>query len=100
MPLLLVVEDNPTNADMLIRRLKRVGFDSAWAKNGEEAIEMAERLGPALIVMDLRLPVMDGYEATRRIKRSHMNRTPIIALTAHALTEDHQKATDAGCDDY
>lgn len=100
MTLLLVVEDNPMNADMLMRRLKRVGFDSAWAKNGIEAIDMAERLGPTLILMDLSLPEMDGYEASRHIKKGLMQKTPIIALTAHALTEDYQKAIDAGCDDY
>lgn len=100
MTLLLVVEDNQMNADMLMRRLKRIGFDSAWARDGNEAIEMAERLAPSLILMDLSLPVMDGYEASRRIKASLMSNTPIIALTAHALTEDHQKALDAGCDDY
>ncbi|HLD68593.1 MAG TPA: response regulator [Pseudomonas sp.] len=100
MPLLLVVEDNEMNADMLMRRLNRKGFQTAWAVNGLQALEMVEQLKPALILMDLSLPEMDGYQAARIIKGGPQGQTPIIALTAHALLEDQQKALDAGCDDY
>jgi len=99
-PMLLVVEDNEMNADMLMRRLNRQGFKTAWAVNGMQALEMVERLKPALILMDLSLPEMDGYQATRIIKSGPLSNTPIIALTAHALVEDQQKALNAGCDDY
>jgi len=98
--LLLVVEDNEMNADMLIRRLKRKGFETAWAVNGLQALEMLEQLRPALILMDLSLPEMDGYQATRIIKSGPLRDIPVIALTAHALLEDQQKALSAGCDDY
>ncbi|MFZ3185246.1 MAG: response regulator [Pseudomonas sp.] len=100
MPLLLVVEDNEMNADMLMRRLNRKGFETAWAVNGVQALEMVEELKPALILMDLSLPEMDGYQAARIIKSGPRRNTPIIALTAHALLEDQQKALSAGCDDY
>lgn len=100
MPLLLVVEDNEMNADMLMRRLNRKGFQTAWAVNGLQALEMLEQLKPALILMDLSLPEMDGYQAARIIKNGPLAHTPIIALTAHALVEDQQKALSAGCDDY
>jgi two-component system cell cycle response regulator DivK len=98
--LLLVVEDNEMNADMLIRRLNRQGFQTAWAVNGLQALEMLEQLHPALILMDLSLPEMDGYQATRIIKGGPLRNIPVIALTAHALLEDQQKALSAGCDDY
>lgn len=100
MPLLLVVEDNEMNADMLMRRLNRKGFQTAWAVNGLQALEMLEQLKPALILMDLSLPEMDGYQAARIIKNGPLAQTPIIALTAHALVEDQHKALNAGCDDY
>lgn len=100
MPLLLVVEDNEMNADMLMRRLKRLGFNTAWAVNGVQALEMVEKFKPALVLMDLSLPEMDGYQATQIIKSGPLRNTPIIALTAHALLEDQQRALDAGCDDY
>lgn len=100
MSLLLIVEDNELNADMLIRRLKRKSFDTALAKTGIEAVEMVSRLNPALVLMDISLPEMDGYEATRLIRRNGFTGLPIIALTAHVLVEDRQKALDAGCDDY
>lgn len=100
MVLLLVVEDNEMNADMLIRRLQRKGFTTAWAVNGVQALDMLEKLKPALILMDLSLPEMDGYQATRIIKRGPWHDIPVIALTAHALLEDQQKALAAGCDDY
>src|SRR3990167_6221991 len=88
------------NADMLIRRLNRKGFQTAWAVNGLQALEMLEQLRPALILMDLSLPEMDGYQATRIIKSGPLRDIPVIALTAHALLEDQQKALSAGCDDY
>ena len=100
MALLLVVEDNEMNADMLLRRLNRKGFETAWAVNGVQALEMLEQLRPALILMDLSLPEMDGYQATRIIKSGPWRNIPVIALTAHALLEDQQKALTAGCDDY
>jgi CheY-like chemotaxis protein len=98
--LLLVVEDNEMNADMLLRRLKRQGFKTAWAVNGVHALDLLASLRPHLILMDLSLPEMDGYQATRIIKGGPLRRIPIIALTAHALLEDQQKALAAGCDDY
>ncbi|ABC30973.1 FOG: CheY-like receiver [Hahella chejuensis KCTC 2396] len=100
MTLLLIVEDNDMNADMLTRRLRRKGYEIALACDGGEAVTMAQECRPALILMDLSLPVMDGYEATRRIKESGRCDAPIIALTAHALSEDRDKALAAGCDDY
>lgn len=100
MTLLLVVEDNEMNADMLLRRLNRQGFKTAWAVNGVQALDLLESLRPNLILMDLSLPEMDGYQATRIIKGGPLRRIPIIALTAHALLEDQQKALAAGCDDY
>ena len=100
MSLLLIVEDNDLNADMLTRRLQRKGFDTALAKTGTDAVEMVSRLNPALVLMDISLPEMDGYEATRLIRRNGFTTLPIIALTAHALVEDRQKALDAGCNEY
>lgn len=100
MSLLLIVEDNDLNADMLTRRLKRKGFDTALAKTGTDAVEMVNRLHPALVLMDISLPEMDGYEAARLIRRNGFTGLPIIALTAHALVEDRQKALDAGCNEY
>lgn len=100
MSLLLIVEDNDLNADMLTRRLQRKGFDTALAKTGTDAVEMVNRLNPALVLMDISLPEMDGYEATRLIRRNGFTNLPIIALTAHALVEDRQKALDAGCNEY
>ncbi len=96
---ILLVEDNEMNRDMLSRRLKRKGYDIVFATDGEQAIAMAEQEQPALILMDMSLPVLDGWEATRRIKA--VNATmPVIALTAHAMAGDEQKAREAGCDDY
>lgn len=100
MTLLLIVEDNEMNADMLIRRLARKGFETCLAKNGLDAIKMAEELHPELILMDISLPEMDGYEATHRIRNGVNGRVPIIALTAHAMSEDRDKAIKAGCDEY
>ena len=98
---LLLVEDNEMNRDMLSRRLKRRGYEVVIAVNGEEGIEVAESEAPDLILMDMSLPVLDGWEATRRLKASPETQSiPVIALTAHAMSDDRQKAMDAGCDDY
>ena len=96
---ILVVEDNEENWDMLSRRLQRRGYVVVRAADGQEAVEMAARETPDLILMDMSLPVMDGLEATRRI-RARAQTTPIIALTAHAMAGDRDKALQAGCDDY
>jgi two-component system cell cycle response regulator DivK len=96
---LLLVEDNDMNRDMLSRRLERKGYAVVCALDGEEAIQMAANESPALILMDMSLPVLDGWEATRRIKATNP-RMPIIALTAHAMEGDERKAREAGCDDY
>lgn len=101
MPKILLVEDNEMNRDMLSRRLARKGYDVAIAKDGQRGIDMAGRESPDLILMDMSLPVIDGWEATRRIKGSAGTRgIPIIALTAHAMASDREKAMEAGCDDY
>lgn len=98
---ILLVEDNENNRDMLSRRLIRRGFEIELALNGQEAIDMAIKLLPDLILMDMSLPIMDGWEATRQLKASdNVNKIPVIALTAHAMSGDRQKALDAGCDDY
>jgi CheY-like chemotaxis protein len=98
---ILLVEDNPENREMLSRRLIRRGFEVLFAEDGEEAVRMAREDAPALILMDLSLPVMDGWEATRRIKAdARTAAVPVIALTAHAMASDRQKALEAGCDDY
>ena len=98
---LLLVEDNEMNRDMLSRRLARRGYDLVFAGDGQLAVELAARESPALILMDMGLPVMDGWEATRRIKADPRTRAiPVIALTAHAMAEDRDKALAAGCDDF
>jgi CheY-like chemotaxis protein len=96
---ILLVEDNELNRDMLSRRLERKGYQIVFAVDGRQAVEMAVSEGPALILMDMSLPVMDGWEATRQIRASG-NKVPVIALTAHAMQGDEQKAKEAGCDDY
>lgn len=97
----LVVEDNEMNRDMLSRRLERKGFEVVFAEDGSIAVAQAAAEQPALILMDMSLPVMDGWEATRRIKAdSGTGNIPIIALTAHAMAGDKEKALEAGCDDY
>jgi two-component system cell cycle response regulator DivK len=96
---LLLVEDNEMNRDMLSRRLERKGYSVVCAMDGEQAVRMAESENPALILMDMSLPILDGWEATRRIKAS-TPKVPIIALTAHAMQGDEKKAREAGCDDY
>jgi two-component system cell cycle response regulator DivK len=98
---ILLVEDNDMNRDMLSRRLKRKGYQVLVAVDGAQAVSMAESETPALILMDMSLPVLDGWEATRRIKASPQTQSiPVIALTAHAMAGDEQKAREAGCDDY
>ena len=99
---ILVVEDNLDNRCILVYRLKRIGdFEVIEATNGAEAIEAVEKLQPDLIFMDLKMPVMDGWEATRRIRQLPKGQSiPIIALTAQAMSGDEQRAIDAGCDDY
>ena len=101
MTTILLVEDNEMNRDMLTRRLERKGFDVEIAGDGEQALAAASRLSPDLILMDMSLPVLDGWEATRRLKAADETRhIPVIALTAHAMAEDRSKALAAGCDDY
>ena len=98
---ILLVEDNELNRDMLSRRLQRKGFEVVIAADGQEGIEMAHSEAPELILMDISLPVMDGWEAARKIKKSPITRsTPIIALTAHAMVGDRERSLKAGCDDY
>ena len=98
---ILLVEDNEMNRDMLSRRLERKGYAITIAVDGQQAVEMAAADPPALILMDMSLPVLDGWQATRRIRADDRSKTiPIIALTAHAMQGDEQKAKDAGCDDY
>ena len=98
---ILIVEDNELNVDMLSRRLKKADYEVVTAENGQIACTKAEEDSPDLILMDMHLPVMDGWEATRQIKaRPELNTIPIIALTADAMPGDREKAIDAGCDDY
>ncbi len=98
---ILLVEDNELNLDMLSRRLQRKKFDVVSAVDGRQGIEAAMEEEPDLILMDMSLPVLDGWEATRRLKASPETRDiPVIALTAHAMAEDRQQALAAGCDDY
>ncbi len=98
---ILLVEDNEMNRDMLSRRLIRRGYDVILAQDGAEGIQAAQSLAPDLILMDMSLPVLDGWEATRRLKDSpETAHIPVVALTAHALTDDREKATRAGCDGY
>jgi CheY-like chemotaxis protein len=97
----LLVEDNEMNRDMLSRRLARRGYDVVIAMDGRGGVEMASRERPDIILMDMSLPVMDGWDATRLIKASpNTQAIPVIALTAHAMTSDREKALEAGCDDY
>jgi two-component system, cell cycle response regulator DivK len=101
MPKVLIVEDNELNRDMLSRRLQRRGYEVVMAVDGAAGIEAARTEGPDLILMDMSLPIIDGWEATRRLKGSQVtNAIPIIALTAHAMAGDRQKALEAGCDDF
>jgi CheY-like chemotaxis protein len=98
---ILLIEDNAMNRDMLSRRLARVGYEVAIAEDGARGVAMAASDRPDLILMDMSLPVIDGWEATRRIKATpELRKIPIIALTAHAMATDREKALEAGCDDY
>ncbi len=98
---ILLVEDNEMNRDMLSRRLARKGHEVVVGEDGQEGVDMATSEAPDLILMDMSLPVIDGWEATRRIKAAPETAgIPVIALTAHAMASDRQKALDAGCDDY
>jgi two-component system cell cycle response regulator DivK len=98
---ILLVEDNEMNRDMLSRRLERKGYEVVIAVDGQAGIDLASSGNPDIILMDLSLPVIDGWEATRRIKADPATQSiPVIALTAHAMAGDEQKALEAGCDDY
>jgi two-component system, cell cycle response regulator DivK len=98
---ILIVEDNEMNRDMLSRRLARRGYQIVMAVDGEDGIAAARREDPDLILMDMSLPVIDGWEATRRLKAdADMRSIPVIGLTAHAMASDRDKAIAAGCDDY
>jgi two-component system cell cycle response regulator DivK len=98
---ILLVEDNELNRDMLSRRLQRKGYEVVIALDGVEGVAMAQSEAPDLILMDMRLPVLDGWEATRQLKAAPETQAiPIIALTAHAMRGDRKQALAAGCDDY
>jgi CheY-like chemotaxis protein len=98
---ILLVEDNDMNRDMLSRRLARTGYEVVVAVNGQEGVDLARSSRPDLILMDLSLPIIDGWEATRRIKADPATADiPVIALTAHAMVEERERAMAAGCDDF
>ena len=98
---ILLVEDNEMNRDMLSRRLIRNGYEVFYANDGQQGVNMALSERPDLILMDMSLPVLDGWEATRRLKANDATRRiPVIALTAHAMAGDREKAIEVGCDDY
>jgi two-component system cell cycle response regulator DivK len=98
---ILLVEDNEMNSDMLSRRLTRNGYQVSIATDGQQGVDMALSERPDIILMDMSLPVIDGWEATRRIKANDATRgVPVIALTAHAMAGDREKAMEVGCDDY
>jgi CheY-like chemotaxis protein len=100
-PKVLIVEDNEMNRDMLSRRLQRRGYAVLIAEDGERGVAVATAERPDLILMDMSLPVLDGWEATRRLKADPATRPiPVIALTAHAMSTDREKVFEAGCDDY
>jgi CheY-like chemotaxis protein len=98
---ILIVEDNELNREMLSRRLERKGYEVMLAVNGEQGIDIARSGTPDLILMDMSLPLVDGWEATRRLKADEaLRHIPVIALTAHAMANDRDKALEVGCDDY
>ena len=98
---ILLVEDNEMNRDMLSRRLRRNGYEVVIAIDGQQGVDMAAAESPDLILMDMSLPVIDGWEATRRVRENEATRKiPVIALTAHAMAGDREKAIEAGCEDY
>ena len=97
----LLVEDNEMNRDMLSRRLTRRGFEVIFAVDGQQGVDLARSERPDIILMDMSLPVLDGWEATRRVKADDATRSvPVIGLTAHAMSGDYERAIEAGCDDY
>jgi CheY-like chemotaxis protein len=101
MPKILIVEDNPENWDMLSRRLKRRGFDVVLAPDGERGVAMSRTEAPALILMDMNLPRLDGWEATKQIRATAETKAiPIIALTAHGMPTDKARSLEVGCDDH
>src|SRR5687767_4708142 len=101
MPKILLVEDNEMNRDMLSRRLEKKGYQVVLALDGKSGVEMVLKELPDLVLMDMSLPILDGWEATRRLKADPISkRIPVIALTAHAMSGDREKALEAGCDDY
>ena len=101
MPRILVVEDNEENRDSLSRRLQRRGFEVLLAEDGQQGVDMARAERPDLILMDMNMPVLDGWEATRQIKADPaVSALPVIGLTAHAMTGDRERAIAAGCTDY
>jgi two-component system cell cycle response regulator DivK len=98
---ILLVEDNEMNRDMLSRRLVRRGFQVVFAMDGQQGIDLARSERPDIVLMDMSLPVIDGWEATRRLKADDATRSvPVIGLTAHAMAGDREKAIEAGCDHY
>ena len=101
MPKILLVEDNEMNRDMLSRRLERRGYEVVIAVDGQEGVAAAQMHRPDIVLMDMSLPVLDGWEATRKLKAgAETQKIPIIALTAHAMSGDREKAMGAGCDDF
>ncbi len=97
----LIVEDNEMNRDMLSRRLKRKGYDVIIAVDGEQGVSMTKGENPDIVLMDMSLPIIDGWEATKQLKANPETQSiPVIALTAHAMSGDREKAMEAGCDDY
>jgi len=101
MPRILLIEDNEMNRDMLSRRLERKGYETIIAVDGQEGVEKTESEKPDLVLMDMSLPVLDGWEATRKLKSNSVTQSiPIIGLSAHAMSGDREKAIEAGCDDY
>jgi len=101
MPKVLLVEDNEMNRDMLSRRLVRRGYEVVFAVDGQQGVDLAKSARPDIILMDMSLPVIDGWEATGRVKADDATKSvPVIGLTAHAMSGDREKAMEAGCDDY
>ena len=101
MPVILLIEDNDANRDMLARRLQRAGYDVLLARDAAEGLDVAQARRPDLVVLDMRLPDMSGWDATRLLKHDELTRhIPVLALTAHAMPGDRDRAMRAGCDDY
>ena len=101
MPTVLLVEDNEMNRDMLSRRLQRRGYEVLLAVDGQQGIDMSRRESPDILLLDMSLPVKDGWQVAREMKADDsLRRIPIIALTAHAMADDRLRAMEAGCDDY